>query len=59
MEAVIFIILSAFFVCLGIMTQIKIFKKHHPNAELLTEFLHKLCIQQDTSAIGNKNYEKN
>ena len=59
MKGIILIIISTFFVCFGIMTQIKMFKKHHPNAELLTEFLQILCIQQDTSAIGNIDYGKN
>ena len=56
MEGITLVIISTFFVGFGIITQIKMFKKHHPNAELLTKFLHVLCIQQDTSAIGNINY---
>ena len=59
MEGVILIIISTFLVCFGIMAQIKMFKNHHPKAELLTEFLHILCIQQDTAAIGNINDGKN
>ena len=55
MKGVILIIISTCFVYFGIMTQIKIFKKHHPNADLLIKFLQILGIQQDTSAKGNIN----
>ena len=59
MKSVILIIISTFFVCFGIITHIKMFKKHHANAELLTEFLHIMCIQQESSATGNINNGKN
>ena len=59
MNSIIFVIISISFVCLGIMIQTKMLKKHHPNAELLIEFMKILDIQQHTSATGNKSNGKN
>jgi hypothetical protein len=59
MKEFIFIIISIFFVGLGIMIQTRMLKKHHPNAELLIKFLQILDIHQHSSALGNKGNGKN
>jgi hypothetical protein len=59
MKGIIFIIISLCFVCIGIIIQTKILKKHHPNAELLIKLLHLLGTHNHTTATGNINNEKN
>jgi hypothetical protein len=48
----IFVILSIFCVCIGIMIQTKMLKKRHPNAELLMDLLQILGNDRRNSESG-------
>jgi hypothetical protein len=49
MKDIILIIISIGLVCLGILIQIRMLNKHHPNAELLIRILRGLGIHMDAS----------